>query len=574
MTGYFFNGRLWISPAAMSRVDDTAMANRNLALGQVVAIIGQSAGGQPNTPLRFGRPQEAIDTLVSGELLDAVLAAFDPSSETNGPGEVVAIRVNPAVQSGLTLVDNGATDSIILAATDYGLRTNQIKVKVESGTNQGKKITTQLGSAYYSKDDIGRAAFTVRYSGGQASAQMTVTNTTVTLQAPNGNTVASIDLATYSTVQALVDRINATSGFSATVASGQSAAPALNGLDSVANQDVKSADYTARADLQACVDWFNSAAEGFVNATRHTNGVAPPANISFTYLTGGSDGTTTNTEWTNAFTVLQTEEVYWVVPVSSSATIHAMADSHAAFMSTQGRKERRAICGTAAGTADTAAIAAALALNSDRTSLVHLGYYDYDRVTGALTLFPPYLLAAKLAGMFAGVDPGEPLTAKAVKVRGLERKLRNPTDTDPLIVGGVLAVEDTPRGFRIVKSISTWLNDSKYNRVEVSTGVATDYTVRSVRERLEEEVLGSKGNPIALSRAVSATETVLRELARPAPIGPGILAGDSTTPAYRNITAELNGDVLSVAFECSPVIPVNYIPVSVSVVPYRGTASV
>jgi hypothetical protein len=37
--------------------------------------------------------------------------------------------------------------------------------------------------------------------------------------------------------------------------------------------------------------------------------------------------------------------------------------------------------------------------------------------------------------------------------------------------------------------------------------------------------------------------------------------------------AQLIGDVLAVQFQCSPVIPVNYIPVTVFAVPYTGTAS-
>src|ERR1019366_9620672 len=100
---YFFNGRLWITPAVMSAVNDSALANQNLSVANVAAMIGQSTGGQPNTPLVFGSRAQAIATLRSGELLQAVLKAFNPSNETGGPSSVVAIRVNPAVQSALTI---------------------------------------------------------------------------------------------------------------------------------------------------------------------------------------------------------------------------------------------------------------------------------------------------------------------------------------------------------------------------------------------------------------------------------------------------------------------------------------
>lgn len=568
---YFFNGRLWVTPATMSVVDDTAMANQNLSVGNIVALIGRSSGGQPNTALRFGSPSEAQAALRDGELLTAVLKAFDPSAQTNGPATVIAVRVNPAIQAALALLDASANPVINLVSTDYGLYTNQIKVKVESGSVSGKKITTQLGTSYYSADNVARNAFSIQYAGAAVTAVMSVTNSTITLQAPSGTTVASIDLNAFPTVQQVVDRINVVSGFTAAVLDGNGAQATLNGLDSITTQDVKTALYTATANLQAVVDWINSTSEGFVTATRAVNAGTVPANIAFTYLAGGSDGNVTNNEWSNAYTTLQSVDVQWVTPISSDPAIHAMNDAHCAFMSTTARMERRGIVGMASGSADTDALTAAKALNSDRTSLVHIGFYDYDS-NGNLTLFPPYILAALLAGAFSGVNLGTALTNKAIKVRGLERNLRNPTDTDVLIEGGVLCVENTQSGYKVVKSITTWLINDNYNRVEVSVGDALDFTVRNLRNALD-ALRGEKGTPINMARAVSLAETQCSQLAQPEPIGPGVLVGDAQNPPFKNIKAVLNGDVLGVSLQVSPVIPINYIPITVFAVPYSGSAS-
>lgn len=567
----FFNGRLWISPATMSAVNDSAMANQNLSVGNLVALIGRSAGGKPNTALRFGSPEEAKATLISGELLDAVLKAFDPSAQTGGPATVIAVRVNPAIQSSLTLTDSNTFPVISLVSTDYGLFTNQVKIKIESGSTSGKKVTTQFGDDYYSKDNIARNAFSIQYTGAQSTAAMTVDNTTVTLQAPTGNVVATIDLNAYPTVQQLVDRINAVTDFTSNVLDGSGATASLNGLDSVTLQDVKTAPYTATANLQAIVDWINSTSEGFVTATRAVSAGLVPANIPFTYLTGGSDGVVTNTEWSDAYATLQTVDVQLVTPISSDPAIHAMNDTHCAFMSNVARMERRGIVGTASGTTDAAAITAAKALNSDRTALCHIGFYDYD-ASGKLTLYPPYILAAMIAGAFSGVNPGTPLTNKTLKVRGLERDLRNPTDTDVLIPGGVLCVENTTNGYKVVKSISTWLVNANYNRVEMSVGIAIDFAVRNIRNALD-ALRGEKATPINLARAVSITETTCRKLAQPEPAGPGVLVGDAQSPAYKNITATLEGDVLAVSLQISPVLPINYIPVTVYAVPFSGSAA-
>lgn len=568
--GVFFNGRLWVSPATMSVVDDSGMYNKNLSVGNVLGVIGRSVGGKPNTPLRFGSASEARAALIDGDLLRAIEKAFDPSSQTTGPSQVVAVRVNPATQAALAIKDVAVSTVIDLLSTDYGLHTNQIKVKIESGSVSGKKLTTQVGNSYFSQDNVARDAFSVLYGGAQVTATMTINNSTLTLAAPAGSTVATIDLAAYATVQQVVDRINAVADFAATVLDNNGEKPTLNGLDTVTAQSVKTTAYTATANLQAIVDWFNSTGEGYVTATRAANAGTIPDNIAFTYLAGATDGSVTNTEWSNAFTVLQSEDVQWVVPAINSASIHAMADAHCAFMSNVARMERRSIVGGASGDTDDAAIAAAKALNSDRTSYVHLGFYDYD-TTGKLVLFEPYILAALLAGMFSGVNPGTALTNKSIKVRGLERKLRNPTDTDKLIQGGVLCVEDTPTGYKVVKSITTWLNNTNYNRVEVSVGVACDFVARNVRNAVD-ALRGAKGSPATLSEAVSRADSALRALAMPEPMGPGVIVGDKANPAYKGLTASLEGDVMRIEFQCSPVIPVNYIPVVIHAAPYSGSA--
>ena len=82
-----------------------------------------------------------------------------------------------------------------------------------------------------------------------------------------------------------------------------------------------------------------------------------------------------------------------------------------------------------------------------------------------------------------------------------------------------------------------------------------------------------KGTPITLGRAVSLTETALRALAVPDPLGPGVIAGDENSPAYKNITATLVGDVIAVKWQASPVVPVNFVESVAYIQPYSGSAS-
>ena len=566
----FFNGRLIVTPAVASQINDQALSNTNPNVGNKAVLIGRSVGGQPNTPLTFQSPEDAAATLISGDLLDGIRAAFDPSGETAGPSQVVVIRVNPATQSSLALLDSGGNTAINLQSSGYGAYTTQDNIKVEAGTVSGLKVTAKLGGNYYVGDNLGRSPFTVNYTGANASASMTIAGSSITLASPTGTTVKTIDLTQFPTVQQVVDVINTVTGFTAAVTGGYGGTAALLGLDFVTAQDVKTTTFAVQANLQAVIDWINSPAEPLLVATRGSTAGLPPVTIGQTYLSGGSDGTVTNTNWSNALTVLQTvSDIYWVCALTSDASIHAMVDTHCNFMSNVAGKERRQIAGMACGTTDLQAEAEALSLNSPRTGLVHLGVY-LDNAAGALTLYPGYITAALLAGMFSGVNPGTALTNKTIKVQGIERKVRNPADTDALITGGVLAIEYTPTGYRVVRSNSTWLGDTKFNKVEFSVGWAADFAVRSVREALQ-SYIGQKGTYLTVRQALETVKTVLGIMAQPEPQGLAVLAGDAANPAYKNLRGSLTGDVLAVSFDCSPVIPVNYIPVTVSLTPYSTT---
>lgn len=567
----FFNGRLIVSPATASVVDSSRLYSRGLSVGNILALVGTCEGGQPGTALQFSSAAQAKEVLLSGDLLRAVQMAFDPSSETGAPASVTCIRVNPATQATLTLLDGASGNAIVLYSTNYGQSQNQIKVKVEAGTNQGLKLTTQLGPAYYCVDDMQRRAFSLTYGGAEAGAvTATVGNSTMTLNI--GSTPTAIALANYPSVQALVDYLNTVGGITAAVLDGNGLKPSVNGLDAVTAVNIKATDATITGTLQAAVDWFNSSGEGFITAARATGATRVPTPVGFTYLSGGGNGSVTNNDWSNAFTALQTEDVQWVVPLTGTSAIHAMADAHVAFMSKVMGKERRSICGTDLATPDANAITAAKALNSDRTSLTHLGVYDYDD-SAALVLYPPCFAAVLVAAGFCGLNPGTPMTNHSLKVRGLERKLRNPTDTDALILGGVLCLEDTAAGYKVVQSVSTWLNDRNYDKVEQSVGVALDFTMRNLRKALD-VLRGKKNDPRLLNLAVEIADTQLKALSKPEPEGPGVLAGDKDSPPFKGLTASIVADQLLLSFQASPVLPNNYVLVTCYAVPFSGTASI
>ncbi|WOL24223.1 tail sheat protein [Yersinia phage fHe-Yen8-01] len=587
----FFNGQLLTTPTTASAVNDDAMLNQNLTVGNAIAYIGVSNGGKSKELLSFGSPDEARRVLVSGELYDAVTAAFAPSQETGAAQTVHAIRVNRSDAAKLDLISASTTQVGAVFGTVYGTQYTKddqlTRVKVEAGSAAGNVTITVAGKQNgqdwsFTGTDINAPRIHIEI----LKAQCTVTTA--------GNSIAFVtDLnggeGIYQKIEMFDDQylslgdvadhaniITNNAGevcFTVTFDNEADRALPITVLDKVALTEVKNNNmpwcaYTIPAWF-ATLEPVSFALNTAANVDQvYFSGLKV---MDYKYLSRPAVQAPTINDWKDALAMLETKDIQWVQVVSGNPQIHAMVNSHVTVTSNVLRRERRTICGTVAGVTDDFAIAAAKSLNSKRASLCHIGYYDYN-AAGKLALLPPYMTAGLVAAGFAGVNPGTPLTNKSLMVQGLERDLRNPTDTDKLLKGGVMPIENTDTGYKVTQSITTWLGDSKYNNREQSCGVAIDFTVRNVRNALD-QVRGSKQSPILLSRALELTKSQLVELAKPEPMGPAVLVGDENSPAWRNVSGTVEGDVLRIQFEASPAIPNNYILVTMYARPYSGSAT-
>lgn len=572
----FFNGRLLVTPTVETQIYDQGLAPAFPGrAGNIPAILGVSEGGIPKVPQFFDSPITARRALRGGDLLRAVEMCFNPSAESGSPARVCVVRIEEAVQGSLMLKDASGNDVVLIKSTDYGAHTNNIKLTIGAGSQTGKIITVQHDHDYFTKDNLTRTPMTVQYTGAEETATVEVTATTLVLCAPALTPVATLTLLNYKSVRALCDAVNAVPGFSTVAA--MPGEPVVGQLDGLTATSCKGASVAIKGDLQVIVDWLNTAARDLVLAIRQPTAILPPATMTGTYLSGGSNGTApTNEDWQDAFDSLQGVDIQYVVPLSASDAIHYMADAHVQFMSGPGKSERRAFVGgdVVEGSASSGILAVrddAMALNSDRTALCYppiLALDDDDN----LVPMPAYFLAAQIAGGFGAMNPGHTMTNKVLHIRGLDPVVESIYDSDTLIESGVLGVRKTRRGYVVSKACPTWLSNDNYNRVEISTGIALDYVARTVREALETFV-GRKASPVTLHEAISTTDSVLHELARPEPVGIGVIVGDEANPAYRNITAEIRGDILRVWFECNPVIPINYVLIGIYAKAYSGTAT-
>jgi hypothetical protein len=173
-TAIFFNGRRLNVPQAVSKIDASALAAVSPAAVGVVAMIGTAEGGAPLTVKESladaNQPNTVQERYRSGDLRTAGIFAFEPSADTAIPGgaqKEILVKVNPALQSGVSLPDDNGVDSLDITSKDWGLFTNQINVDVDLGTIDGKKYTVVFEGTVEVFDNVGgEAIFDVTYAPG------------------------------------------------------------------------------------------------------------------------------------------------------------------------------------------------------------------------------------------------------------------------------------------------------------------------------------------------------------------------------------------------------------------------
>jgi hypothetical protein len=690
-----FNGQFIVAPSANVAVNTANLANLDASSANVLAVIGTSVGGPPQTPVLITNPSTVTNKYISGNLLEGISISFDPSS-LGGATNIYAVRVNSAIQSRANVFDilnpvvatgtvtitgsvavgntftvtvNGVafeytasstdtvasvivqlansintstsvtvTDAIagfsavatttalvinakypgiagnsitLTAATsgsgtvtpssatlasgtghvlfsllsdDYGLYTNQINYSFAAGSVSGVKVTTALASsstvtgASVILDNISRTLFSIQYVGSGSACTLTVNDSSLTTSV-TGATADNLNVsfATYGTVQQVIDYINSTGKYTAILSTNSVAS-----LNSAGQFDIQTAlpimtaAVNLTANIQAVIDTLNSSSSPYVTAIRFTNPQAalPAFNTAPLYMKGGSDGTSTISDWANAINSLQTVQCQVVVPMSNLATVHAAVAAHVQYM-TQNNSPRVGICGGALGEYSLSASVPtqvisdrAITLDSSRIVLVSPGVNFYN-TSNVLQNGDSSFTAAFFGGLLAALPAGTPLTHKYLSnINGLEVNF-TPGDINALLLSGVAPIQYVlNKGYRIVQSLTTYQGAANFAYDEISVVLAIDAVTSSVQSALDDQIVGQQVSPATLAQAVSITETYLM-----AAQTAGYIVGDSTNPAYQSISATANGDIIAVQFEMSPAIPANYVNITVSTTAYSGTVT-
>lgn len=572
-----YQGSTIDQPGVIANQSSTGMSAQTTSTRQVILMGISGGGGQPKSLQSLAGQQDAINKLVSGDLMDAGIRSY---SDANPSPNVSYIRVNPAVQSSLTLNDSSSNAVINLKSNDYGVYTNRITAQVIAGTTQGLQATVTLDSKTYTQDNLYQAVLSVQYTGASASGLVSVSNSAGTMTGSSGALGSetlqwTANFSTYTTIQQLINYINSQTGWTASVLTSSPNGPTANALDNATSVQCKGTSATITGTLQAVVNWFN--AVPIVSATRAANvGTLPATMTAPAYFTSGSDGTATTTDWQAAFTALQNVPTgRIIVPVTGDASIHAMASTHNNYMSDPTvRHNRVSIVGGILGESVNSVVQRAANLNSRRVSLVWPGIQDTDPTTQQIKTYAPYVVAAQLAGKLSTLPITQALTHQSISAKGLEGTLQSTlqkSDYDTLSISGVMAVKffqrDSGSYYGVVRSLTTWLQDTSLDNMELSMVCNEDYVDIAVGDAID-ALVGATGGPVGAGQAASTADTTLRNLQKE-----GAIVGDQNTPAYSNVNSVLTGQQVITTYSATVPAPMNFFGVTANFQAYSSTVA-
>jgi hypothetical protein len=425
-------------PGAYSRTNYVKNAGGGVSANNAI-IIGESKGGKPNQLYVFYSPTEAKDVLRGGPLLEAILHAFSPGNDLT-PQYIGAMRVNVGAQASLVL--RKSTQEIInIKAWDWGPHTNQIKMKLEEGSNTGYKVSFAFGGNIAEEDDVSRVSFSILYIGEGSAATLTITKiglTTAVTGGPGGENL-NLDFNSFPTLDDLVGYIADQPGYSISLI-GKGTDKTVD-LDSVAAQNIKT-ELVVKSDLQAIIDILNkNVYVGYGNAVfvaAAPSRIVPDLTTDWAYFSGGTNGSASVQAFSDTIDSLENEDIQIIGAATADEGVHILVRNHCVNMnSVENRKERSCLLGGGLDESVDDAIERAKNLGSKFCSLAYPGIYTYDPMDYSQKKYgAPYLYAAKLIGQEVSLAINEPMTNKSVDTLAWEKDLKR-GDLVKLIKAGV-----------------------------------------------------------------------------------------------------------------------------------------
>lgn len=455
-----------------------------------LVLIGNCYGLEQNTPTTFTTRQDATAAVRGGPLAEFLPFVFNPSPTLNGASTVVIINAALNTQSSVVLNDNTGKPAIALTSSDYGTPENLKQVEVSAGSVGGSLITVYDGysGATYAQDNLG-VPFSITYVGSEASVNLTITPTALTLTSTDAAETVSVPLgsSTYPTVTDVINYLNGTGYYTAALNGISGGLPSTQ-LDAVSGVTLTNATaYPVTAVLNDPVYWFTNTVSALIGSATVVGASVPSglAVIPLTHFSGATNTSPTVSDYADAFNVALGVPGFVVFADSGDASVQAMGMQHAVTASdVKYGRPRRFVTGSGLGFSKAAAIAEATSLNAYQVTYVHPGIYRTDSATGINTLYSGLYAAAAVAGSMCGNSANVALTNKALTGNGIEAQYLA-ADQGSLLDAGVMLVTmpDQTSVPTILLDVTTWRTDTNvanlYNQ-QVACRQYLEYVIKQV----------------------------------------------------------------------------------------------
>lgn len=316
--------------------------------------------------------------------------------------------------------------------------------------------------------------------------------------------------------------------------------------------------YPVMAVTHAVVDWVNKYST-WLTASRKEAVEGTPKAVAKTFLAGASEGTTTTQDWIDAFNKLRNVRTNFIVVCSTDASIHALLKSHMDYRWGLGNSE--ALAHVPAASLETLAQVKTRRrnLNSQNIALWFQGVNRADD-QGVDTAYGPFAMAAMAAGLQAGAPFGEPLTHSILDITKLTQHedIDITTDGEELVRSGISFSGYYDDAYRVVRCLSTWINDDISYRIEMNVRHSLAFTLYKVRASLKFYHFGKAKQK---NDASAQKGTIIRALEECKNIDESIIDGSKEVngrvvpiPAYdpKSIRVIQVGNVSVPLYDCTP----------------------
>lgn len=558
-------------PHVETNYDDSALSNSASNSQKNIFMIGSAADGDPTKVYTLNTLSQAKGTFGSGDLVNAMELAWDPSNDslTNG-GTIYAMRAEDATQASLT---KGALSFV---SKVFGDNANKIGIALDNDVITGApRITVTYDPKNYSRvyTNIG-SMFTLSYKGTAAAAGYSVEKgadgyaSKLTLATGSSisalEEVKSFDLhsQSYKTMADLLQGISAVSGFSAGVVGSTVVEtkyldvvdPAVDCKTAPVTVTAKVGDavhalrYDSYVTLSVAPSSATTAGTTTNSATVTVNSGAQgfPAPFEETFLTGGSTGTVP-VSWADKFNNVVGNDAYYIVALTDQENIHAELKAFLDEESDLGYNYRGFV-GGGFNEEPEEMISRQISLKDERINLVGQSGY-YANLSGASVHIPAYLMAAYAAGVASSLQIGGALTNKYISLVSLDQELTG-DQLDTLNSNGVISIEkvvnrNATGGYRFVQDVTTYNSSNEPVKSRLSLGELTDFLFDDLKLYLEQNFIGSN---IRTTTADDIKAGVSSFLYNEASSENGLI----TSYKESDITVSISGDVAYVVFSAAP----------------------